>query len=61
MNNSEKFKEIFGYDIDETASDPCDMVDPNVCINADNCDVCDLFHFWKKEWVNPSESKEAIK
>lgn len=40
------------------ATDPCSMVDPHVCINADDCPHCDLFHFWEKEWVNPNEFKE---
>ena len=49
MTNAEKFKEVFGLEIDDFPADPCDIVDHNVCVNHD-CYSCPLHNFWTKDW-----------
>ena len=51
MTNREKFKDVFGLEIDENyPSDPCDIVDHKICIDADDCSSCPAFHFWDKAY-----------
>ena len=51
MTNAEKFKEIFGLEIDDTnPADPCDIIDYEVCINSIGCSECILRNFWEKEY-----------
>ena len=52
MTNAEKFKEVFGYDIEKIADDPCTIIDHNICVNTlEECEDCELYDFWKKEYV----------
>lgn len=52
MTNAEKFKEVFGYEIEALApDDPCNMVDHDICIDNE-CDTCPLHRFWEKEYKN---------
>ena len=51
MTNAEKFKEVFGLEIDDFPADPCDIVDHNVCVDHD-CYNCPLHNFWTKDWRN---------
>lgn len=52
MTNAEKFKEVFGYDVDKMADDPCDITDHSVCVNhTTGCENCELHDFWNKEYV----------
>lgn len=50
MTNREKFKDVFGLEIDEMASDLCDIVDHEICRDADSCSSCPVFHFWDKTY-----------
>ena len=50
MTNREKFKDVFGLEIDEMPSDLCDIVDHKICIDANDCPSCPVFHFWDKEF-----------
>lgn len=52
MTNAEKFKEVFGYDVDTMSpDDPCTIIDHTVCVdNNDDCALCELHNFWNKEF-----------
>lgn len=51
MTNAEKFKEVFGYDVDKMADDPCDITDHKICVNhTTGCENCELHDFWNKEF-----------
>ena len=49
ITNKDKFKEIFGVDIDET----------NCCLKVEckysNCGECEWDNFWYREYAEPSE------
>ena len=49
MTNAEKFREVFGIEIDEIPIDPCDMFHNSICMNHE-CDDCPAWHFWEKEY-----------
>ena len=56
MTNAEKFEKVFGLKIDENyPSDPCDMVDHDICVNADGCHNCPVYKFWEKEYIEEKE------
>ncbi len=55
MTNAEKFKEVFGIEIDETPVDPCDMFHHSICMNH-GCGDCPACHFWEKKY-EPQESE----
>jgi len=61
MTNAEKFQEIFNLPISEMPSDPCDIIDENICINADGCENCPLYHFWEKEFQKYKVSRSSRK
>ena len=51
MTNAEKFEKVFGIKVNDTySSDPCDIVDPSICINANSCGTCPVCNFWEKEY-----------
>lgn len=52
MTNAEKFKEVFGYTIDDKfPDDPCTIIDHTICTdNNDECEKCELHDFWNKEF-----------
>ena len=52
MTNAEKFKEVFGYDIDTMApDDPCNIIDHTICVDSnEECEKCELHDFWNKEF-----------
>lgn len=51
MTNAEKFEKVFGIKIDDTyPSDPCDIVDHNICVDANSCGDCPVHNFWEKEY-----------
>ena len=52
MTNAEKFKEVFGYDIDSVADDACNIIDHNRSVNTvSECEDCELHDFWNKEYA----------
>lgn len=59
ITNGEKFKEVFGYAIDDCSpADPCDMIDHTVCVNwVKGCPTCPLYNFWDKKYKKPKEDK----
>lgn len=57
MTNREKFKEVFGLEIDEMPAELCNIVDHNICIEANDCPSCPVFHFWDKTYKEEGESK----
>ena len=59
MTNAEKFKEVFGLEIDNKGqADPCDIIDYNVCTNSPSCPECLIHNFWKKEYKKIGEEKD---
>jgi len=71
MTNAEKFEKVFGIKIDDICpSDPCDIIDHNICINANGCVDCPVHNFWEKEykindWIPidiemPKKGKEVL-
>ena len=50
MTNAEKFEKVFGIKIDVYPADLCDIVDHDICVNANSCDDCPVYHFWEKEY-----------
>jgi len=50
MTNAEKFKEVFGIEIEENVpEDPCAMFDHHICMDHE-CEDCPACHFWEKEY-----------
>ncbi len=56
MTNAEKFKEVFGIEIDETPEDPCSIFDHSICVDHE-CEDCPACCFWNKEYRVGSENK----
>ena len=56
MTNAEKFKEVFGIEIDETPDDPCGIFDHSICVDHE-CEDCPACCFWNKEYRVESENK----
>ena len=57
MTNAEKFKEIFGIEIDRTPDDPCGIFDGSICMNH-VCEDCPACCFWDKEYMAESEVED---
>ena len=55
MNNTEKFKEVFGLDLDQLQEIPC-IFDTRYCIKGCSCEGCQLQNFWTREY-NPELRK----
>ncbi len=54
MTNKEKFKEVFGIEIDnKMPADPCDIFHHNICMNHECNEKCPARHFWDKEYKPP--------
>ena len=63
MTNAEKFKEIFGMQIDDVYPDSiCGCIDHKICIAHICDDKCPAFHFWEREYVSENDkTKEESK
>ena len=54
MTNAEKFKEVFGIELDLESMDElnicfCDMIDHEFCADL-NCNKCPVEDFWRKKY-----------
>jgi len=54
MNNSEKFKEIFGYKPDNKEC----VAPKRVCKDHNGCILCPFHNWWSKEYRGCFEMKE---
>lgn len=61
MTNAEKFEKVFGIKIDDNyPSDPCDIVERSICIDAKGCGDCPIHNFWVKEYKETKNERKEM-